>query len=292
MRVVVAGSSGFIGSALVAHLRGAGHEVLRLVRRAPEAADERGWDPPAGRIDAGALDGVHAVVNLCGAPLWTRRWSGARKQVLIDSRVEPTEVLAGAVAEHGIPVLLNQSAVGYYGDTTGGPHDERAPRGEGFAAHLCERWEQATAAAAGARVVLLRTAPVLAACGGMLAPLRPLFALALGARLGDGRQHMPYIHLDDLNAATAFLLTSDVEGPVNLTGPTPATNAEFTSAFGKARGRPAPLSAPRAAMRLALGELAEDLLRGQHLVPAALTGAGFRFRFPTVESALADTEGR
>jgi uncharacterized protein (TIGR01777 family) len=290
MRVVVAGSSGFLGSALVNHLRGAGHDVLRLVRRAPAAADERGWDPPAGKIDAGALDGADAVVNLCGAPLWTRRWSGARKQVLIDSRVEPTEVLAAAVAEHGIPVLLNQSAVGYYGDTTGGPHGESAPRGEGFAAQLCERWEQATAAAAGARVVLLRTAPVLASSGGMLAPLRPLFTVALGARLGDGRQHMPYIHVDDLNAATAFLLESGVEGPVNLTGPTPATNAEFTKAFAAARRRPAPFSAPRPAMRLAMGELAEDLLRGQHLVPTALSGAGFEFRYPTVGAALADTE--
>lgn len=291
MRVVVAGSSGFIGSALVKHLRARGHEVLRLVRRAPRAADERGWEPPEGRIEAGALDGAGAVVNLCGAPLWTRRWSGARKQVLIDSRVDPTEVLAAAVAEHGVPALLNQSAVGYYGDTVGGPHGESAPRGEGFAAQLCERWEQATAGAGDARVVLMRTAPVLAARGGMLAPLRPLFSLALGARLGGGRQHMPWIHLDDLTAAVAFLLESDVSGPVNLTGPEPTTNAEFTAAFAEARHRPALLSAPRLAMTLLMGELAEDLLRGQHLVPEKLADAGFAFTYPTVRAALAETEG-
>ncbi|MGW5052432.1 TIGR01777 family oxidoreductase [Actinokineospora sp. NPDC004072] len=291
MRVVVAGSSGFIGTALVARLRREGDEVVRLVRHAPRAADERGWDPPAGRIDAGALDGADAVVNLCGAPLWTRRWTGARKQVLVDSRVEPTEVLAAAVAEHGVPVLLNQSATGYYGDT-GGPVDEGSPRGRGFAAALCEQWEHAAAAAAPARVVLMRTAPVLAEHGGMLGPLRPLFAVGLGGRLGSGRQHMPWIHLDDLLAAMLLLLRSDIAGPVNLAGPTPATNTEFTKALGAARHRPAPFAVPKAALRLAMGELADDLLRDQRVVPKVLLDNGFAFAHPTVRDALAATEGR
>ena len=292
MRVVVAGSSGFIGTALVARLRRQGHDVLRLVRHTPRASDERGWDPPAGRIDDGALTGADAVVNLCGAAMWTRRWSGARKQALIDSRVEPTEVLAAACVEHGVPVLLNQSATGYYGDTGGKPVDESAPAGEGFAASLCVQWEQATAAASGVRVVRMRTAPVLAEHGGMLAPLRPLFTLALGARLGDGRQGMPWVHIDDVLAAVAFLLESDVDGPVNLVGPTPATNAEFTRAFAQARRRPAPLFVPKPAMRLAMGEMADDITRDQIVEPKALLDHGFAFAHETIRDALAATEGR
>lgn len=292
MRVVLAGSSGLIGTALAARLRRDGDEVVRLVRRAPSAADERGWDPPAGRLDPGALDGADAVVNLCGAGVADRRWSAARKQVLLDSRIEPTEVLAAAVAEHGVPVLLNGSAVGYYGDTEGGPVDESAPRGSGFLAELCEQWERATAPAANARVVLARTAQVLSPSGGLLGPLRPLFSLALGGRLGSGRQYMPWVHLDDEVAALAFLLRNDVSGPVNLVGPTPARNSEFTRALAAARHRPAPFAVPRAALRLALGELADEVLRSQHLVPKVLQDNGFTFKYSTVDKALAATEAR
>ncbi|GGS40790.1 MULTISPECIES: TIGR01777 family oxidoreductase [Actinokineospora] len=291
MRVVVAGASGFIGTALVARLRRDGHDVARLVRRAPMAGDERGWDPPAGKIDPGALDGADAVVNLCGAPMWTRRWTGARKQALVDSRVEPTEVLAAAVAEHGVPVLLNQSATGYYGDTSG-TVDESGPQGAGFTAELCARWEHATAGAGDARVVRMRTGPVLADHGGMLGPIRPFFALGLGGRLGSGRQHMPWIHLDDAIAAMLFLLRADIAGPVNLVGPTPATNTEFTRAFAETRRRPAPFFVPKAAMRLAMGELADDALRDQRVLPKVLLDNGFRFTYPTVRDALAATEGR
>src|SRR5882757_1425712 len=141
MRVVVAGSAGLVGSALVPELRSAGHEVIRLVRRTPAAADERGWDPPAGRIQDGALDGVDAVVNLCGAGIGDKRWSQARKQTLLDSRTEPTEVLAAKVAEHGVPALINASAVGYYGDTGNREVDETSPVGTGFMADLCRDWE-------------------------------------------------------------------------------------------------------------------------------------------------------
>ncbi|MGQ0842035.1 TIGR01777 family oxidoreductase [Actinokineospora sp.] len=294
MRVVVAGSSGLIGTALVARLRQDGDDVLRLVRRAPQAPDERGWDPPAGRIDAGALDGVDAVVNLCGAGIGDKRWSQARKQVLLDSRVEPTEVLAAAVAEHRIPVLVNGSAVGYYGDTGVGPVDERHPAGEGFLAEMCAQWEAATepARAGGARVALARTGLVLSPSGGLLGPLRPLFALGLGGRLASGKQYMPWIHLDDEIDALVFLLRNDISGPVNLTGPTPATNAEFTAAFGRVKHRPAVFTVPKIALRVALGELAGEILRNQHLVPKVLRDNGFQFAFDTVADALAAIESR
>ncbi|GAA3011597.1 TIGR01777 family oxidoreductase [Actinokineospora diospyrosa] len=291
MRVLVAGSSGLIGSALVARLRAEGDEVLRLVRRPAQAPDERTWDPPAGVIAEGALSGVDAVVNLCGAGIGDRRWSHARKQVLLDSRVEPTEVLAAAVAEHSIPVLVNGSAVGYYGDTAG-PADEATPVGSGFLAELCLRWEAATAAAAGARVVLARSAQVLSRRGGLLGRLRPLFFLGLGGRLGDGTQYMPWIHLDDEVAALAFVLHNDISGPVNLVGPAPVTNAEFTRAFAKTKSRAAFLPVPRAALRLATGEFADEILRSQLVAPKVLRDNGFRFQYDTIERALAATEAR
>ncbi|WP_018683028.1 TIGR01777 family oxidoreductase [Actinokineospora enzanensis] len=292
MRVVVAGSSGLIGTALVAALRRAGDEVLRLVRGPAQAPDERRWDPPAGRIDDGAVAGADAVVNLCGAGIADRRWSQARKQVLLDSRVEPTEVLAAAVAEHGVPVLVNGSAVGYYGDTGPAPADERAAAGEGFLADMCVRWEAATEAAAGARVVLARTAQVLSSRGGLLGPLRPLFALGLGGRLGDGSQFMPWIHLDDEVAALEFLLRNDISGPVNLAGPTPATNAEFTRALGRVKHRPAVFSVPTFALRAVTGDLADEITRSQHVLPEVLRDKGFTFRYRTVAEALAATEAR
>ncbi|HWM03003.1 MAG TPA: TIGR01777 family oxidoreductase [Actinophytocola sp.] len=290
MRVLVAGSSGMIGTALVDGLREAGHEVTRLVRRRPAAADERGWDPPAGRIDDGALAGMDAAVNLCGAGIASRRWSHARKQMLLNSRVEPTEVLADAVAEHGVPVLVNASAVGYYGDTGDRETDESAPSGQGFLAGLCRDWEAATARAeaAGARVVRLRTGHVLSRRGGLLGTLRPLFSLLLGGKLGDGRQYMPFLHVADHVSAIRFSLETDgIAGAVNSCAPHPVTNAEFTRALGRALGRPAPWFVPRLALRVAVGDGAEEILYSQRTVPAKLTAHGFEFRHPKLDDALA-----
>ncbi|MEU6642216.1 TIGR01777 family oxidoreductase [Saccharomonospora sp. NPDC046836] len=291
MRVLVAGASGFLGSALVPRLREAGHEVRRLVRRDTRAAEEYSWDPPAGRIDEGAFDGVGAVVNLCGAPLAPGRWSAARKQLLIDSRIEPTEVLAEAVAEHGVPVLVNASGINYYGPMGDAEVDESAPAGGGFLAELCTAWEAATAPAAhaGARVVLLRTAPVLSGKGGLLGPLRPLFRLGLGARFGDGRQYMPWISLPDhLEAARFVLEHAEISGAVNLTAPRPVTNAEFVRSLGRAMHRPAPWRVPGMALRIALGEAAEEMiLTGPRAVPHRLLDAGFGFRHPDLDGALA-----
>ncbi|HEU0088278.1 MAG TPA: TIGR01777 family oxidoreductase [Pseudonocardiaceae bacterium] len=291
MRVVVAGSSGLIGTALVPVLRQAGHEVLRLVRRRPSAPDERGWDPSAGTMAAGALDGADAVVNLCGSPMADRRWSGEHKQAIRDSRIGPTEVLAAAAAEHRVPVLVNASGVGYYGDTGEREVDEHAPTGSGFIAEICREWEAATRPAerAGVRVVRARTGLVISPSGGLLGQLKPLFALGLGGRLGSGRQYMPWISLDDEVGAIRFVLEHEAaSGPVNLTGPEPVTNAEFTQAVGEVMHRPTLLVVPGFALRLVRGaELVDEMvLTGQRAVPGVLSKHGYSFHHRTVMAAL------
>lgn len=293
--VAIAGSSGLIGSALISALRAENHQVLRIVRRAPANAGELQWDPEAGDIDVGALAGVHAVVNLCGISVGDRRWSGAFKQRLRDSRITPTEVLSTAVAEAGVPVLINASGVGYYGDTGNRTVDESAPVGTDFLAQLSEDWEGATAPAqeAGTRVVLARTGIVLSRSGGALGRLRPLFSLGLGARIGNGRQYMSWISMADEVRALLFAISQDtLSGPVNLTGPAPVTNAEFTAALGRALNRPTPMLLPAFAVRAGLGEFAESLLTGQRAIPAALEQAGFRFSHHTVGEALAYATSR
>lgn len=293
--VAIAGSSGLIGSALISALRAENHQVLRIVRRAPANAGELQWDPEAGDIDVGALAGVHAVVNLCGISVGDRRWSGAFKQRLRDSRITPTEVLSTAVAEAGVPVLINASGVGYYGDTGNRTVDESAPVGTDFLAQLSEDWEGATAPAqeAGTRVVLARTGIVLSRSGGALGRLRPLFSLGLGARIGNGRQYMSWISMADEVRALLFAISQDMlSGPVNLTGPAPVTNAEFTAALGRALNRPTPMLLPAFAVRAGLGEFAESLLTGQRAIPAALEQAGFRFSHHTVGEALAYATSR
>lgn len=289
--VAIAGSSGLIGSALVYGLRATDHRVIRIVRRAPSNADELFWNPESGEFDASALRGVDAVVNLCGVNVGEKRWSGAFKQSLRDSRIGPTEVLAAAVADIGVPTLVNASAVGYYGDTRDRVADESAPPGAGFLAQLCQDWEAATAPAAqdGARVVLARTGLVLAPAGGLFGRLRPLFSLGLGARLGNGRQYMAWISLEDeIRALLCAIFDDRLSGPVNMTGPAPVTNAEFTAALGRTVNRPTPLMVPGFALRTLFGEFADEgLLAGQRVIPAALEQAGFTFRHNTVGEALA-----
>ncbi len=291
MRVVIAGSSGLLGTSLVPALRQGEHEVIRLVRRAPEAPDERGWDPARGHLDEGALNGADAVINLCGAGMGDKRWTAERKQELVSSRTQATTVLARAVAEEGIPALLNASAVGYYGDTGDQQVTEDCGSGSGFLADLCRQWEGATAPAAdgGARVVVLRTGLVLSPAGGLLGSLKPLFQLMLGGRLGSGRQYMPWISLDDEVSAIRFVLENpEVSGPVNLTGPVPVTNVEFTHALATALGRPAPWVVPGFALRTVLGEFADEAaLVGQRAIPAKLIDHGYPFQHPTLEAALA-----
>ena len=288
--VAIAGSSGLIGSALAAVLRAADHPVLRIVRRTPANSEELHWNPDGGEFDADALTDVDAVVNLCGVNIGQRRWSGAFKQSLRDSRIAPTEVLATAVADAGVETLINASAVGYYGNTKDRVVDENGRAGRGFLAQLCEDWEAATLPAqyGGTRVVLARTGLVLARAGGALRRMRPLFSAGLGARLGSGRQYMSWISLEDEVRALLFAISHpSLSGPVNMTGPAPVTNAEFTTAFGRAVNRPTPLMLPGFAVRAALGEFADEgLLIGQRAIPSALERAGFRFHHNTIGEAL------
>jgi uncharacterized protein (TIGR01777 family) len=288
--IAIAGSSGLIGSALVYALRATDRRVVRIVRRAPSNADEVFWNPDAGEFDASALHGVDAAVNLCGVNVGAKRWSGAFKQSLRDSRIGPTEVLSAAVVEAGVPTLINASAVGFYGDTGSRTVDETAPPGADFLAQLCQDWEAATSVAQldGVRVVLARTGLVMAPSGGMLSRIKPLFSLGLGTRLGNGRQYLPWISLEDEVRALLFAIShEELSGPVNLTGPAPVTNAEFTAALGRAVNRPTPLIVPGFALRTVLGEFAEEgLLNGQRAIPAALERAGFVFHHNTIGEAL------
>jgi uncharacterized protein (TIGR01777 family) len=289
VKVVVAGSSGLIGTALVAALRADGHEVLRLVRRAPSGADERQWDPGS-PLDPAVLAGVDAAVNLAGAGVAEHRWTESFKRTLVDSRLQTTHTLATALAavQPRPAVLINGSAIGYYGEGGDAELDENSPPGNDFLAELCQRWEAATApaAAAGIRVVCLRTGLVVSKHGGAWGRMFPIFRFGLGGRLGSGKQWWSAISLTDEVRAIQFLLTADVSGPVNLTGPEPMTNAGVTRVMAQVLNRPALFPAPKFGLRLVLGEFATEPLRSQRVLPRKLTAAGFTFTHPTVEAAV------
>lgn len=291
MRIAITGSSGLIGSALVPSLRRDGHDVVRLVRRTPRAADEARWDPDGGHVDVSALEGCEAVVHMAGAGVADHRWTDAYKQKIRDSRVRGTAAIAEAVAALGKPpgVLLCGSAIGYYGDTGERAVDEDAPPGEGFLADVCQEWEAAAAPAseAGIRTVFARTGLVVAREGGAWGRLFPIFKLGVGGRLGSGRQYWSYISLEDHLAALRHILTTqELTGPVNLTAPEPVTNREVTEVMGRVLRRPAVLPVPAPALRIALGEFAEDVLSSQRVIPRRLLDSGFAFRHTTVEAAV------
>jgi uncharacterized protein (TIGR01777 family) len=292
MRVVVTGSSGLIGSALVRSLRADGHDVVKLVRREPAAADERRWDPTTHTLDPALLDPADAVVHLAGAGIGDKRWSEDYKQEVLRSRIDGTTTIATAIAQCTSPpkVLLSSSAVGWYGDTGDEAVDESAPNGQGFLADLVRQWEAATAPAQAAdvRVVHARTGVVLSADGGALGKVLPLFKLGLGGRLGSGRQWMSWISIADQITAMRFLLErSDLSGPVNVTAPEPVRNRDYTKALARALRRPALAVVPAAALRVALGEFADEgVLVSQRVVPARLEDAGFLFTYADIDSAL------
>ena len=294
MRIAVTGSTGLIGTALVAALRDGGHQVIRLVRRTPARKDEIAWDPlaPTGGLAPGALDGLDAAVHLAGANVVGRRWTAAYKEEIRASRVRGTRALAGALATASAPpsVLLSGSAIGWYGDTGGREVDESSPAGCGFLPDVVREWEAATrpAADAGIHVVTMRSGVVMSRRGGVLARMLPPFRLGLGARLGSGTQVMSWITLADYAAIVSFLLARpEITGPVNLTTPHPVTNAEFTSALAAAVHRPGLLFLPEPALKLALGGVSSDILASARVMPRRLEAAGYRFRFPDLPAALA-----
>ncbi|MFJ9346293.1 TIGR01777 family oxidoreductase [Streptomyces sp. NPDC101237] len=290
-RIAVAGASGLIGKALVDSLRADGHEVVRLVRRAADGQDEVCWDPEGQYVDTAGLAGCDAVVNLAGAGIGDRRWTDAYKRQIRDSRVLGTAALAKAMAALDEPprVFVSGSAMGFYGETGDRAVDEDAPAGDGFLPSLCVEWEEAAAPAreAGIRTVFVRTGLVVARGGGAWARLFPLFKAGLGGRLGDGRQYWSFIALHDEVAAIRFLLdTEGLEGPFNLTAPEPLTNREITAAMARVLRRPALFPVPAAALQVALGEMAGDVLGSQRVVPKRLLESGFTFAFPGIEDAI------
>jgi len=297
MKVAVTGSSGLIGTELVASLYAEGHQVIRLVRRSPQSADEVRWDPES--ADAGlspapeVLEGLGACVHLAGAGVVSRRWTARYKAEIRASRVLGTRALAGALAKLGSPpaTLLSASAIGWYGDTGDRLVDESAPSGDAFLARVVRDWEAATGPAreAGVRVVNFRSGLVLSPVGGLLARLLPFARLGVCPRFGSGTQAMSWISLSDEIRAIQFLMSrKDVTGPVNLTAPLPVTNSEFTAALAAALHRPdLPwLRVPAPALRLALGEGSVEVLTSARVTPKRLLDAGFSFRYRTVAQAL------
>jgi uncharacterized protein (TIGR01777 family) len=291
MRVAITGASGLIGSALTRNLRDDGHEIVRLVRRAPKALDEARWDPQ-GTVDTALLEGLDAVVHLAGAGVGSHRWTESYKARIRDSRTAGTRTLAATLAglERPPRVLVSGSAVGFYGDTGDRETDESGAQGEGFLAEVVRDWESAAAPAeaAGIRVVHPRTGLVLSRPGGLLGKVLPLFKLGLGGPLGSGRQWTSWISLPDEVAALRFLIDrDDLRGPLNLTAPHPVTNADYTRAVGRAVHRPTVLAVPPVALRLALGQFADEgALVSQRVVPRRLMEAGFTFEYPDIDSAL------
>jgi len=299
MNIVIAGGSGFLGSALTRALTNDGHDVAILTRQTPASLSPQprvthvSWDPN-GRSGpwAAAIESADAVVNLSGESIAAKRWSSAQKQKLRDSRLLATRSITTAIREatRAPTVLVSGSAVGYYGDRADETLTETSPPGHGFLAELAKDWEAAANEAVHVtRVALIRTGIVLDRRGGALPKMLPPFQMFAGGPLGSGRQYMPWIHKDDWVRLVAWTITAEgARGALNATSPRPVTNREFSSALGHALKRPSLLPAPAFALRLALGEMADALLlSGQRALPVRATDLGFSFRYTNLDEALA-----
>ena len=292
MKILVSGSHGLVGSALIPALRARGHQVVELVREAPRDG-EIFWNPEDGKLEPTALAGFEAVIHLAGEPIAAKRWTAEQKARIRDSRLRGTALLAETLA--GLPTppktFLSASAIGYYGHRGNEALTEESPAGTGYLPEVCKAWEEATQPAArkGIRVVLLRTGIVLSPAGGALAKMLPPFKMGVGGVLGDGKQYMSWISLDDeVGAILHALDTNPLRGPANLVCPQPVTNAGFTKALGRALRRPTIFPMPGFAVRLAFGEMGETLLLASTRVePKRLLTSNYRFRYPDLDAALA-----
>ena len=292
-RIAIAGASGFIGSALAKHLEQLGHAVIRIGRRENPRHGNIKWDPEKGDLDPTPLAGVRIVINLCGDNIGSRRWSPEYKQRLIDSRVKPTNLLARTIAtlDPHPRVLVNMSAIGYYGDRGDEEIDEESSAGSGFLAELVRQWEAAADPArdAGIRVVHPRTAPVLHPAGGMLKQLMPYVRFGGGAIVGDGGQWVSWVSRSDVIHALAWVsLHESLCGPLLVSSPTPVRNEEFIRTLARQMHRPTLVRVPDFAVRMMFGEMGEEtVLSGQKIIPRQLMDSGFLFDHPTLEQALA-----
>lgn len=302
MKIALAGATGFIGRALVARLRGAGHALVMLTRRSGRFAGqdqmtEAVWDGRTPGDWVRGLRGVEAVINLAGEPLSQWPWTRQRKQRLLQSRVDATRVLVRALDQ--LPerpkVFVNASAVGYYGSGGEAELDERSAAGSGFLSGVCQAWEAEAMQAQSpqTRVAVVRLGLVLGPRGGALSRMAPVFRWFLGGPLGSGQQWLSWIHLEDAAAALAWVLEDlKVQGPVNLTAPEPVRMREFCRALGRALRRPSWLRIPGPLLRLGVGDMAELFSGGQRVKPAVLQRCGFHFSYPLLSEALADALGR
>jgi len=298
MKIVLSGGTGFIGSALLKRLLEAGHTLVLPTRNPAKArsfAESRvilvQWDGRNLGVWAKEVDGADAVVNLAGEPVVGKRWTDEQKSQILGSRVDATKAIVAAIEQASMrpSVLVNASAVGYYGHVASGDVTESHPRGRGFLADTCEQWERAAREAEklGVRVVSLRTGIVLEKDGGALSKMIPPFQMFAGGPLGSGRQWVPWIHRDDLiGIVLAALENKNLSGPVNATAPEPATMKAFCAALGRAMHRPSWAPVPAFVLRILLGESSEVLLTGQRAIPQKLQASGYTFRYSNLDSAL------
>lgn len=291
MKILVTGSHGLVGSALLPALKAEGHHIVRLVRAAPASVDEIAWNPEVNQMDSAALEDFDAVVHLAGENI-AGRWTAAKKARIRESRVANTRLLCEALAKLQRPprVLVAASAIGFYGSRGDETLTEESAASTGFLPEVVRDWEAAAqpAHARNIRVVQLRFGIILSERGGALAKMLPPFRLGLGGRVGSGRQWWSWISMDDVAGAICFAIASEtLSGPVNVVAPNPATNAEFTRVLGRVLHRPTLFPLPAFVARLALGEMADGLLLAStRAEPARLHAAGFQFKQPTLEAAL------
>jgi uncharacterized protein len=294
MKIAISGASGLIGSALIKRLKSSGHTVVRLVRSNSQAGDNNHvifWDPEKHDLDPSGLTGCDAVIHLAGENL-AGRWTELKKRRVLESRVRGTRLIAEKIAAMtSPPILLTASATGIYGDRGDEILTEESEPGSGFLAEVCKQWESATLVAkeAGVTVKTMRFGVVLSSGGGAFASLIKPFKYGVGGRIGNGRQYMSWVHIDDATGAIEFLLSSNIEGAVNIVSPQSVTNQELTDSLGSLLKRPTFFSVPGAVARLALGEMADELLlSSSRVVPKKLLSGGYTYQFPTLSEALAD----
>ncbi|MBI3313969.1 MAG: TIGR01777 family protein [Candidatus Omnitrophica bacterium] len=297
MKIVVSGGTGFVGHALVQELSQKGHQIILLSRKPSNHPSQPSvislvWDAKTLGTWADQINGADAVINLSGEPLVQKRWSKKQKEILVSSRIDSTRVLVDAIrkASQRPRLLMNASAVGYYGPVESGTVTENFPKGKGFLEDTCEAWEKEAlkAESLAVRVVCTRFGIVLEKDGGALAKMLPPFKFFIGGPLGSGRQWLPWIHRDDVIGAILFCIGNpNISGPANFTAPNPETMKDFCKALGKALGRPSWAPVPAFVLKILLGEMSEVLLTGQKAVPEKLLRAGYAFRYPNLNEALA-----